>query len=316
MTAGILKGITIVLRPTAVLTAVPGLLLSPRKTAVTSLTTAMISVFVVFQFGPPSVWSDFLRLPAQWEQALLTTTETDATTPESSADSVVLNSSSEIRPEVQAERQPDGETISLPNQPASLQHVQVIDGYRMAILPGPAASLTYLSLSQSLRQSLQVSPRSEVVAISGKILCIILLTLIGGLSVRQQLKIRSERSVIEPDLLHGGKIPAATASLSDMLQRHFLSGICLMLTADYFFPIRVEYADIPFLIPAAILMPKFLLPRNRILAMATADAFLSHRLLLLGLPDHLASMTAMLRTFMAMYVLIRLTLFETPGQNS
>jgi hypothetical protein len=276
----------------------------------------MFSVCAVFQFGPAGVWSDFLRLSAQWEQALLNTTETEVMAPEATSESVVMNSRSDILTEVEAEDQTDDVSDSPLNQRSSVEGVQVIDGYRVAILPGPAASLTFLSLSQSVLPGLQVYPRSEVMAISGKILCIILLTVIGSLSVRQQLKIRSEHPVIEIAVSPGGEIPAATASASDMLQRRFLSGICLMLTADYFLPIRVEYADILFLIPAALMMPELLLPKNRILAMATAAAFLSHRLLLLGLPDHLSSVTAMLRTFMAMYVLIRLTLCETPDKTS
>ena len=157
------------------------------------------------------------------------------------------------------------------------------DGYNTAIMDGYAANLTFVSLSRSLQTWCASNLSPVVFARTGKVLWLIVLALIWTIALKQRHR--------QPMRIHD----------------RLMVGVCLMLVTDYFLPIRVEYADMMFLIPMALLMPALILKEYRGLVLLAAFSMLIHHAPLSSLPFNAAAMTAMLRSFIVMYLVIRFT---------
>jgi hypothetical protein len=166
------------------------------------------------------------------------------------------------------------------------------DGYIAAIMDGYAANLTFVSLSRSVQTMCNTTLNPVVVARIGKGLWLGVLAVIW--------------------LMHRKTRQRQPARIEDQL----LVGVCLMLVTDYFLPIRVEYADMLFLIPLALLMPVLMLKEYRVLAVLAAVTFEINTAPLSSLPFNAAAIVAMLRSVIVMYLLIRFAVTRMPELNA
>jgi membrane-associated HD superfamily phosphohydrolase len=92
------------------------------------------------------------------------------------------------------------------------------------------------------------------------------------------------------------------------VEDQLLIGSCLMLVTDYFLPIRVEYADVMFLTPMALLMPVMLRREYRMMAVLFVVAMLIPLAPVNRLPFNAAAPAAMLRSALVVYLLVRFTI--------
>jgi len=166
------------------------------------------------------------------------------------------------------------------------------DGYNTTIMDGYAANLTFVSLSRSIQTMCASNLSPVVVARTGKVLWLIVLALIWTIHLK-----RRHRQPVR-------------------IYDRILVGVCLMLVTDYFLPIRVEYADVMFLIPMALLMPVLMLKEFRGLMLLAASSMLINHAPLSSLPFNAAAIAAMLRSFIVMYLVIRFTVNGVPELNS
>jgi hypothetical protein len=111
---------------------------------------------------------------------------------------------------------------------------------------------------------------------------------------------------------HTGQTTTAnSSSRTAVTENRLLTGISLALVTDYFLPIRVEYADVMFLLPMALIMPRLMHPEYRVLSVAAAIAFLINKAPLDSLPFNASAMSSMFRSFMAVYLMVRFTVIDT-----
>ena len=85
-----------------------------------------------------------------------------------------------------------------------------------------------------------------------------------------------------------------------------------MFVTDYFLPIRIEYADVMFLLPLAILMPLLMLREYRGLTLLAIVSMLIDKLPLNSLPFNAFAASSMLRSFIVIYLLVRFTVLGLP----
>ena len=165
------------------------------------------------------------------------------------------------------------------------------DGYNTAIMGGYAANLTFVSLSRSLQTLLDFCVDPIVMARIGKIVWLIAASMIWKqhLNTRQQQPVQTESQL--------------------------LVGVCLMLVTDYFLPIRIEYADVMFLIPMALLTPLLMRREYRVLTVFAIFALLIHKAPLSSLPFNASAASSMLRSFVVVYILVRFTILGLPELN-
>jgi len=161
-----------------------------------------------------------------------------------------------------------------------------VDGYRPEILAVPApnlsvASLVHDKLPESLRERPQIP--ATAIKIAWGVLTVLLLFV----------------------WLRPGR--GKPRSLDSVL----LCGTTLVLLTDYFLPIRISYADILFLIPLALHMPTLLQRQNRPLIGAIVLAFLPSLFPVSGLPWQYWFITTALRSFVTLFVIVRLLLNDT-----
>jgi hypothetical protein len=162
------------------------------------------------------------------------------------------------------------------------------DGYLTAMLPGFASNLTFISLSRSLQTTFECHPDPVTVSRLGKLVWLVLICVIGLLHYRNR----------RPE--------------SDATENRVLTGVCLMLVTDYFLPIRIEYADVMFLIPMALLMPVLIRPEHRIFALIGVFAMLIHQVPMNDLPFNMAAVTSMMRSGVVLYLLVRFSIVQQP----
>jgi membrane-associated HD superfamily phosphohydrolase len=162
------------------------------------------------------------------------------------------------------------------------------DGYLTATLPGFASNLTFISLSRSVQSTFEWHPDPSTISRLGKLVWLVLICVIGLLHYRNR----------SPE--------------SDATENRLLTGVCLMLVTDYFLPIRIEYADVMFLIPMALLMPVLIRQEHRIFAMIGIFAMLIHQIPMNGLPFNTAAVTSMMRSGVVLYLLVRFTIVQQP----
>lgn len=171
------------------------------------------------------------------------------------------------------------------------------DGYQPSILEGHAANLTFSSLSRSMQSTLNIRISPTVVSGTGKFLWLTVIVAIWML--------RAERG-------HTDRTTTAnSSSRTAVTENRLLTGISLALVTDYFLPIRVEYADVMFLLPMALIMPRLMHPEYRVLSVAAAIAFLINKAPLDSLPFNASAMSSMFRSFMAVYLMVRFTVIDT-----
>ena len=164
------------------------------------------------------------------------------------------------------------------------------DGYNSAMLGTFAANLTFDSLSQSLQTMSGYFVNPVVMAWLAKCVWLIVAAVIWTLSSSRRKQ--------------------ATVGQEHQLQ----VGVCLMLVTDYFLPIRIEYADVMFLIPMALLMPFMICKEYRILAVTFVVAMLIPLTPINSLPFNAAAPAAMLRSCLVVYLLVRFAIVSTkPG---
>lgn len=165
------------------------------------------------------------------------------------------------------------------------------DGYNTAIMGSYAANLTFVSLSRSLQTLLDFCVDPIVMARIGKIVWLIAASMIWKkhLNTRQQQPVQTESQL--------------------------LVGVCLMLVTDYFLPIRIEYADVMFLIPMALLTPLLMRREYRVLTVLAIIALLIHKAPLSSLPFNASAASSMLRSFVVVYILVRFTILGLPELN-
>lgn len=157
------------------------------------------------------------------------------------------------------------------------------DGYQSAVLNGHVANLTFASLFRSVKSTFGMALSPAAAILIGR--------LIWGLSVFSLwLCMRSQQR------------------RRDTTEYRLLAGSCLMLVTDCFLPIRVEYADILFLIPVALMAPVLNEPQNRGFAVLLIGALAASCLPIHTLPDTLAGPVAMFRCALVIYLLIRFTI--------
>jgi len=166
------------------------------------------------------------------------------------------------------------------------------DGYNTAMLESYAANLTFDSLALSVQTMLNVRIDPTIVARAGKVLWLVVITTIWILQWK-----RKRGQMVE---------------VNDQL----LVGSCMMLLTDYFLPIRIEYADVLFLIPMALLIPSLMRKENHLLAAVFVIAMLIPLAPLSILPFNASAPAAMLRSCIAIYLLVRFTILSTDGSMS
>lgn len=166
------------------------------------------------------------------------------------------------------------------------------DGYNTAMLENYAANLTFDSLALSLQTMLDGRIDPTTVARAGKVLWLIVIATIWILQWKRK---RGQPIQVEDQLLVGS---------------------CLMLVTDYFLPIRVEYADVLFLIPMALLTPSLTRKENHLLAAVFVVAILIPLAPLSSLPFHASAPAAMLRSCIAIYLLVRFTILGLQRDDS
>jgi len=166
------------------------------------------------------------------------------------------------------------------------------DGYNTAMLESYAANLTFDSLALSVQTMLNVRIDPTIVARAGKVLWLVVITTIWILQWK-----RKRGQMVE---------------VNDQL----LVGSCMMLLTDYFLPIRIEYADVLFLIPMALLIPSLMRKENHLLAAVFVIAMLIPLAPLSILPFNASAPAAMLRSCIAIYLLVRFTILSTDGSIS
>jgi hypothetical protein len=252
--SGIFWGLAICLRPTVGLLVVPWLMSSQRRTAITAIATAVISVTIATIVGRPEYWLDFLGLSQAWEQSVL-----GAEPPDTVFESAI-----------------SGPT----------------DGYNTAMLENYAANLTFDSLALSVQTMVNVRLDPRNVARAGKVLWLFVIATIWILQWKRK---------------RGRMVPVAD---------QILVGSCMMLVTDYFLPIRIEYADVLFLIPMALLMPSIIRKENHLLAAVFVIAMLIPLAPLSILPFNASAPAAMLRSCMAIYLLVRFALLGLQHEDS
>lgn len=165
------------------------------------------------------------------------------------------------------------------------------DGYNTAMLDSYAANLTFDSLALSVQTMLDVRMDSTVIALAGKLFLLIVIATIWIL----QWKRKKQPPIQGEDQL--------------------LVGVCLMVITDYFLPIRIEYADVVFLIPMALLIPIVLRREYRVLAFLFVFAMLIPLAPIDRLPFNAAAPAAMLRSALVIYLIVRFTIVG-PHENS
>jgi len=166
------------------------------------------------------------------------------------------------------------------------------DGYNTAMLESYAANLTFDSLALSVQTMLNVRIDPTIVARAGKVLWLVVITTIWILQWK-----RKRGQMVE---------------VNDQL----LVGSCMMLLTDYFLPIRIEYADVLFLIPMALLIPSLMRKENHLLAAVFVIAMLIPLAPLSILPFNASAPAAKLRSCIAIYLLVRFTILSTDGSIS
>lgn len=173
-----------------------------------------------------------------------------------------------------------------------VKEVRPTDGYVTATLPGFASNLTFLTLFASLRSSFD--GRLDPVAVSriGKVVWLIALSLIC--------------------VLHHRNAKQQFASV----EKRLLLGICLMLVTDYFLPIRIEYADVLFLLPMALLTPVLMQKENRFIAVLGIFAMLINAAPLASVPFNVAAVTAIVRSAVVGFILVRFTILPPATMDS
>lgn len=171
------------------------------------------------------------------------------------------------------------------------------DGYQPAVLEGHAANLTFSSLSRSVQSTLDIRISPVVVSGTGKFIWMTVIVTIWLLKAQRSHTDQSSTGI---------SFPGTTIT-----ENRLLTGICLALVTDYFLPIRVEYADVMFLLPLALIIPRLMDPEYRILSVAAATAFLIQKAPLDSLPFNASAVSSMFRSFMAVYLMIRFTVIDT-----
>lgn len=167
-------------------------------------------------------------------------------------------------------------------------HTRPTDGYKTAIMDGYAANLTFVSLAKSVQTIFQLHLDPIIMGRVGKVVWIIVITAIWSLHLRAR-RHQSERVLYQ-----------------------LLAGTCLMIVTDYFLPIRVEYADVMFLLPLAILMPFLRHKEYRSLTILATASILISMLPLNSLPFNASAISAMLRSSVVLYLIVRLTVVGFP----
>lgn len=170
-------------------------------------------------------------------------------------------------------------------------HSRPTDGYKTAIMDGYAANLTFVSLAKSVQTIFQVHLDPIIIGRIGKGVWIIFITAIWSLHLRARRQ-QSERVLYQ-----------------------LLAGTCLMIVTDYFLPIRVEYADVMFLLPLAILMPFLRHKEYRSLTILATASILISMLPLNSLPFNASAVSAMLRSSVVLYLIVRLTVIGFPASR-
>ncbi len=160
------------------------------------------------------------------------------------------------------------------------------DGYNTAMLESYAANLTFDSLALSVQTMLNVRIDPIIIARAGKVLWLLVIATIW---IQQWKRKRGQMVEVNDQLLVGS---------------------CMMLVTDYFLPIRIEYADVLFLLPLALLIPSLMRKENQLLAAVFVVAMLIPLAPLSILPFNASAPAAMLRSCMAVYLLVR---FSIPG---
>ena len=166
------------------------------------------------------------------------------------------------------------------------------DGYNTARLESYAANLTFDSLALSVQTMLDVRINPTIMARAGKVLWLLVIATIWILQWK-----RKRGQMVE---------------VNDQL----LVGSCMMLVTDYFLPIRIEYADVLFLLPMALLIPSLMRKENQLLAAVFVVAMLIPLAPLSILPFNASAPAAMLRSCMAVYLLVRFSILGLQHDDS
>ena len=166
------------------------------------------------------------------------------------------------------------------------------DDYKTAMLDSFAANLTFDSLALSVQTMLNVPVDPKIIARAGKVLWLLVIATIWILQWKRK---RGQAVQVHDQLLVGS---------------------CLMLVTDYFLPIRIEYADVLFLIPMALLIPSLMCRENHFLAAGFVIAMLIPLAPLSILPFNASAPAAMLRSCMAVYLLVRFTILGLQRETS
>lgn len=178
--------------------------------------------------------------------------------------------------------------VEVPGTTSDATILGPIDGYNTAKLESYAANLTFDSLVLSVQKLLDVRIDPAIVARAGKVFWLIAIATIW---IMQWKRKKGQPSQVADQLLIGS---------------------CLMLITDYFLPIRVEYADVLFLIPMALLMPVMLRSEYRFMAFLFVFAMLIPLAPIDRLPFNAAAPAAMLRSCITIYVLVRFAVSRLP----
>ena len=182
--------------------------------------------------------------------------------------------------------------VELPDIAFEATNSRPTDGYNTAMLESYAANLTFDSLALSVQTMLDVQTDPTIVARTGKVLWLIVIATIWILQWRRN---RCQLAQVDDQLLVGS---------------------CLMLVTDYFLPIRIEYADVLFLLPMALLIPTLMRKENHLLAAVFVVAILVPLTPLELLPFNASAPAAMLRSCIAIYLLVRFTILGMQREDS